>query len=334
MGTTMRAIRVEGPEQALVLGEAPRPEPAAGQVLIEVHATAVNRADLLQRRGFYPPPPGESDILGLEAAGTVVARGAEVPGAASVDNVRIGDRVMCLLGGGGYAEYVVVDHRMALPIPGDLPFEQAAGVPEVFYTAYMTLVAEAGLVRGETLLIHAGGSGVGTAAIQLAGALGARALVTAGSADKLERCRALGALGGINYKDEDFAERGRALSDGHGVDVILDCVGGSYLERNLALLAPRGRLVIIGLMGGARAEINLALLVGKRLRVIGTVLRTRSLEEKLALTVGMRETVLPLLAAGTVRPIIDAVFPLSDAAAAHDRVASNANFGKVILRVR
>jgi len=325
---TMRAIRVEGPEQALVLGDAPRPEPAAGQVLIEVHATAVNRADLLQRRGFYPPPPGESDILGLEAAGTVAALG---PGASGV---RVGDRVMCLLGGGGYAQYVVVDHRMALPIPGNLPFEQAAGVPEVFYTAYMTLVAEAGLARGETLLIHAGGSGVGTAAIQLANALGARALVTAGSADKLERCRALGAAGGINYKDEDFAERGRELSDGHGVDVILDCVGGSYLERNVGLLAPRGRPVIIGLMGGAKAEINLALLVGKRLRVIGTVLRTRSLDEKLALTAGVYETVLPLLEKGAVRPIIDSEFALADAAAAHDRVASNANFGKVILRVR
>jgi putative PIG3 family NAD(P)H quinone oxidoreductase len=325
---TMHAIRVEGPEQALVLGDAPRPEPAAGQVLIEVHATAVNRADLLQRRGFYPPPPGDSDVLGLEAAGTVAALG---PGASGV---RVGDRVMCLLGGGGYAEYVVVDHRMALPIPRSLPFEQAAGVPEVFYTAYMTLVAEAGLARGETLLIHAGGSGVGTAAIQLASALGARALVTAGSADKLERCRALGAAGGINYKDEDFAERGRELSDGHGVDVILDCVGGSYLERNVGLLAPRGRLVIIGLMGGAKAEINLALLVGKRLRVIGTVLRTRSLDEKLALTAGVRETVLPLLEKGTVRPIIDSEFALADAAAAHDRVASNANFGKVILRVR
>ena len=324
---TMRAIRVEGPEQALVLGDAPRPEPAAGQVLIEVHATAVNRADLLQRRGFYPPPPGESDILGLEAAGTVTALG---PGASGV---RVGDRVMCLLGGGGYAQYVVVDHRMALPIPAALSFEQAAGIPEVFYTAYMTLVAEAGLGRGESVLIHAGGSGVGTAAIQLAGALGARALVTAGSADKIERCRALGAAG-INYKDEDFAERGRELTDGRGVDVILDCVGGQYLERNLALLAPRGRLVIIGLMGGAKAEINLALVVGKRLRVIGTVLRTRSLEEKIALTAGVREQVLPLLAAGTIRPIIDRVYPLADAAAAHDYVASNANFGKVVLRVR
>ncbi len=324
----MRAIRVEGPDQTLVLGDAPRPEPGAGQVLVEVQATAVNRADLLQRRGFYPPPPGESDILGLEAAGTVAALGAGVEG------VRVGERVMCLLGGGGYAEYVVVDCRMALPIPETLPFEQAAGFPEVFYTAYMTLVAEAGLENGETVLIHAGGSGVGTAAIQLARALGADALVTAGSADKLERCRALGAAGAINYKDEDFAERGRALTDGRGVDVILDCIGGSYLERNLGLLAPKGRLVIIGLMGGARAEINLALVVGKRLRVIGTVLRTRALEEKLILTAGIRERVLPLLAAGTVRPIIDAVYPLADAAAAHDRVASNATFGKVVLRVR
>lgn len=324
----MRAIRIEGPDQALVLREVPRPDCGPEQVLVEVHATAVNRADLLQRRGLYPPPPGESDILGLEAAGVVAATGADVR------EVHTGDRVMCLLGGGGYAEYVGVDHRMALPIPDALSFEQAAGVPEVFYTAYMTLVAEAALAAGETALIHAGGSGVGTAAIQLASALGARAFVTAGSADKLERCRALGAAGTINYKEEDFAARGRELTDGRGVDVILDCVGGQYLERNLALLAPKGRLIIIGLMGGAKADINLALVVGKRLRVSGTVLRTRTLAEKLALTAGMRETVLPLLAAGVLRPIIDSVYALADAAAAHDHVASNANFGKVILRVR
>jgi tumor protein p53-inducible protein 3 len=328
MSKTMRAIRVEGPEQALVLGEVPRPDCAPAQVLVEVHATAVNRADLLQRRGFYPPPPGESDILGLEAAGIVAAVGAEVR------DVRPGDRVMCLLGGGGYAEYVVVDHRMVLPVPDALSFEQAAAVPEVFYTAYMTLVTEAGLGEGETVLIHAGGSGVGTAAIQLANALGARALVTVGSADKLERCRALGAAGAINYKDEDFAVRGRELTDGHGVDVIVDCVGGQYLERNLALLAPQGRLVIIGLMGGAKADINLALVVGKRLRVIGTMLRSRTLAEKLLLTAGMRKHVLPLLVAGRLRPVIDSTYALADAAAAHDHVASNANFGKVILRVR
>ncbi len=324
----MRAIRIEGPAHDLVLGEVPRPDLGPESVLVEVHATAVNRADLLQRRGFYPPPPGESEILGLEAAGVV----GEVGGA--VRGWRRGDRVMCLLAGGGYAEYVAVPQGMLLPIPERLSFEEAAAIPEVYYTAYMTLVAEAGLAAGEFVLIHAGGSGVGTASIQLARALGARPLVTAGQADKLERCRALGAEGGINYKEEDFAERGRELSGGRGVDVILDCVGGQYLERNLALLAPKGRLVIIGLMGGAKADINLALVVGKRLRVIGTVLRTRTLEEKLALTAGVRERILPLLDAGTLRPVIDATYALADAAAAHDHVAANANFGKVILRVR
>lgn len=324
----MRAIRIEGPARDLVLGDVPRPEVGAESVLVEVHATAVNRADLLQRRGLYPPPPGESEILGLEAAGVVSEVGADVR------EWRRGDRVMCLLAGGGYAEYVAVPRGMLLPIPARLSFAEAAAIPEVFYTAYMTLVAEAGLAAGEIVLIHAGGSGVGTAAIQLARALGARALVTAGQADKLERCRALGAEGGINYKDEDFAERGRALSGGRGVDVILDCVGGQYLERNLALLAPKGRLVIIGLMGGAKADINLALVVGKRLRIIGTVLRSRTLEEKLALTAGVRERVLPLLEAGTLRPVIDSTYALADAAAAHDHVAANANFGKVILRVR
>jgi putative PIG3 family NAD(P)H quinone oxidoreductase len=324
----MRAILIEGPSHDLVLGEAPRPELGPESVLVEVHATAVNRADLLQRRGFYPPPPGESEILGLEAAGVV----AEVGGV--VRDWRRGDRVMCLLGGGGYAEYVAVPQGMLLRIPERLSFEEAAAIPEVFYTAYMTLVVEAGLAKGETVLIHAGGSGVGTAAIQLARACGARALVTAGQTDKLERCRALGAEGTINYKKEDFAARGRELTDGRGVDVILDCVGGQYLERNLALLAPKGRLVIIGLMGGAKADINLALVVGKRLRVIGTVLRTRTLEEKLALTAGIRERILPLLGDGTLRPVIDSTYALADAAAAHDHVASNANFGKVILRVR
>jgi len=251
-----------------------------------------------------------------------------------VRNVRIGERVMCLLAGGGYAAYVVCHAGMLLPIPERLTFVEAAGVPEVFYTAYMTLVTEAALAAGETVLIHAGGSGVGTAAIQLANALGARALVTAGSAEKLARCCELSAAGAIDYKTEDFATRGRELTDGRGVDVILDCVGGDYLERNLGLLAPKGRLVIIGLMGGAKADINLALVVGKRLRVIGTVLRTRTLEEKLALTAGVRELILPWLADGTIRPVIDSTYDLADAAAAHDRVAANANFGKVILRVR
>ncbi len=324
----MRAISVEGPPQDLVVGDVPRPEVGPESVLVEVHATAVNRADLLQRRGLYPPPPGDSDVLGLEAAGVVAETGS------AVRDWRRGDRVMCLLGGGGYAEYVAVHHGMLLPIPERLSFEEGAAIPEVFTTAYMTLVAEAALAAGETVLIHAGGSGVGTAAIQLARALGAQPIVTAGDRSKLARCLELGAEAAINYKEEDFATRGREVTGGRGVDVILDCVGGQYLERNVGLLAPKGRLVIIGLMGGAKADINLALLVGKRLRVIGTVLRTRALEEKLALTDGVRRRILPLLADGTLRPVVDSTYDLADAAQAHDHVAANANFGKVILRVR
>jgi tumor protein p53-inducible protein 3 len=324
----MRAIVVQGADQDLVIGDVPRPEVTPETVLIEVYATAVNRADLLQRRGFYPPPPGESDILGLEAAGVVAEVGA------AVRNISAGDRVMCLLGGGGYAEYVAAPAGMLLPIPERLSFEEAAAIPEAFYTAYMTLVAEAALASGETVLIHAGGSGVGTAAIQLVRTRGARPMVTAGTDDKLERCRALGAEGTINYKSEDFAARARELTDGRGVDVILDCVGAGYLEANVGLLAAKGRLVIIGLMGGAKGDINLALVVGKRLRVIGTVLRTRSLDEKLALTDGVRREVLPALANGALRPVIDSVYSLADGAAAHAKVAANENFGKVVLRVR
>ena len=324
----MRAIVVQGPSQDLVIGDVPRPEVGPESVLVEVHATAVNRADLLQRRGLYPPPPGESDVLGLEAAGVVVETGA------AVRDWRRGDRVMCLLGGGGYAEYVGVHQGMPLRIPERLSFEEAAAIPEVFTTAYMTLLDEAALATGETVLIHAGGSGVGTAAIQLARALGARPIVTVGDGKKLARCVELGAEAGINYKEEDFATRAREMTGGRGVDVILDCVGGQYLERNVGLLAPKGRLVIIGLMGGAKGEINLALLVGKRLRVIGTVLRTRALEEKLALTDGVRRRILPLLADGKLRPVVDSIYDLADAAKAHDHVAANANFGKVILRVR
>lgn len=312
----------------LTWGDAPSPVGGPRDVVVDVYATAVNRADLLQRRGFYPPPPGESDVLGLEAAGVVAAVGAEVK------RVRVGDRVCCLLGGGGYAQQIVIDEAMALPIPSGLDFEQAAAIPEAFYTAFVNLVLEAGLAEGERVLIHAGASGVGTAAIQLVIARGATAIVTAGSDDKLARCQALGAGAGINYKRENFAERVAALTDGKGVDVILDCVGGSYLEANVGALRSQGRLVIIGLMGGTKAELNLGLLVSRRLRVIGSVLRSRSLAEKLAITDAFRDQVLPLFASGALKPIVDCVLPITEAAAAHDHVAANRNFGKVVLRVR
>jgi putative PIG3 family NAD(P)H quinone oxidoreductase len=323
----VRAILVSGDSRDLVWSEVPTPEPGADAALVQIHATAVNRADLLQRRGFYPPPPGEPDILGLEAAGVVVAKGERV------EKWQVGDRVCCLLGGGGYAEYVAVHGDMLLPIPAQLDFIQAAAIPEVFYTAFITLVLEGDLRANERALVHAGGSGVGTAAIQLARQRGAQVFVTAGSDDKLARCAELGADAGINYKTEDFADRVAKLTGGEGVDVILDCVGGSYLERNVGALRAKGRLVIIGLMGGAKAEINLALLVGKRLRVIGSVLRSRPLAEKIAITEAFKTEVLPLLASGKVKPIVDAVHPITEAARAHEYVAANRNFGKVVLRV-
>jgi putative PIG3 family NAD(P)H quinone oxidoreductase len=323
----VRAILVSGDSGDLVWGEVPTPEPGADAALVQIHATAVNRADLLQRRGFYPPPPGEPDILGMEAAGVVVAKGERV------EKWQIGDRVCCLLGGGGYAEYVAVHGDMLLPIPTHLDFIQAAAIPEVFYTAFITLFLEGDLRANERALVHAGGSGVGTAAIQLARQRGAQVFVTAGSDDKLARCAELGADAGINYKTEDFAERVAKLTGGEGVDVVLDCVGGSYLERNVGALRAKGRLVIIGLMGGAKAEINLALLVGKRLRVLGSVLRARPLAEKIAITEAFKTEVLPLLASGQVKPIVDAVYPITEAAQAHEYVAANRNFGKVVLRV-
>ncbi len=321
----MKAILVEG--DALTWGDAPTPEPGPDAVLVKVHATAVNRADLLQRRGLYPPPPGESAIMGLEAAGVVAAAGA------NVRDWKTGDRVFCLLGGGGYAEYVTVHRDMLLAMPATLDFEHAGAIPEAFYTAFLNLALEGGLAAGESVLIQAGGSGVGTAAIQVAAHAGARVIVTAGSDDKIARCLALGAHGGINYKTEDLAERVQALTEKRGVDVILDCVGGSVFEQHMAMLRPKGRLVIIGLMGGARAEINLAPVVAKRLRVLGSVLRTRSLEEKVALTQAFKAQILPAIASGAMRAVIDSTYPITEAEKAHDHVAANRNFGKVVLRV-
>lgn len=309
-------------------GDAPAPTAGPHDVVVDVHATAVNRADLLQRRGFYPPPPGESEILGLEAAGVVASVGAKVT------RVKVGDRVCCLLAGGGYAEQVVVNEAMALPVPANLDFAQAAAVPEAFYTAFVNIVQEASLAAGERVLIHAGASGVGTAAIQLVKARGAVAYVTAGSDDKLQRCKDLGADAAINYKTESFAERIADLTAKKGVDIILDCVGGSYLESNVASLTSQGRLVIIGLMGGTKADLNLGLVVSRRLRIVGSVLRTRSLAEKTAITDAFRAEVLPLFASGALKPIVDKVYPIADAAAAHDYVAANQNFGKVVLTVR
>lgn len=324
----MKAILVQDDAaRTLFLAGIAAPKPGSDAVLIKVHATAINRADLLQRRGLYPPPPSESEIMGLEAAGVVAEKGA------NVNDWQIGDRVMCLLGGGGYAEYVTANQNMLLRIPEHLSFEQAAAIPEVFYTAFVNLFLEGDLKAKELLLIHAGASGVGTAAIQLARQVGAQIFVTASSNDKIRRCLELGAHVGINYKTDDFATRLTELTQQHGVDMILDCVGGEYLHKNLSLLRLKGRHVLIGLLSGAKTEIDLALILRKRLRLIGSVLRSRSLAEKIAITAAFKEKILPLFANRQIHPVIDSIYPLAEAGQAHDHVAANKNLGKVILRV-
>jgi putative PIG3 family NAD(P)H quinone oxidoreductase len=325
----VRAIVFDRPgdESVLRLGEVATPTPGPGQIRVRVAATAVNRADLLQRRGSYPPPPGESDILGLECAGTVDAVG---PGAT---RFAVGDRVMALLAGGGYAEAVVCDERVALPVPATLGLEEAAAVPEVFLTVWLTVFTIGGARPGETLLVHGGGSGVGTAAIQLGTARGLSVFCTVGTDAKGQRCRDAGAAGAINYKTEDFGPRVAELTAGRGVDLILDSIGGPYLEANLRSLATGGRLVVIGVMGGKSAPIDLGLVVRKRLQLVGSTLRSRPLEEKAALCTDFAREALPLFAGGRCRPVVDRVLPLAQVGEAHRVVAASEHFGKVVLRV-
>ena len=303
-------------------------DPVAGpdEVLVEVKASALNRADLLQRQGGYPAPPGvRSDVPGLEFAGVVIGAGDRENGIAP------GDRIFGLLGGGGYADRVATHELMAIPMPSNLDFAQAAAIPEVFLTAYDALFNHCELMMGESVLIHAVGSGVGTAALQLAHRAGAYVFGTAGSSDKLAKAAELGLDVGINYKEQDFAQVVWEQTGGAGVNVVLDMVGGPYWERNLASLSLKGRLVLVGLMGGNKVEANLGLLMPKRLRVHGTGLRTRSLEEKIAVTVQFKRHVLPLILDGRIQPIIDRTFPLESVSEAHEYMESNANFGKIIL---
>lgn len=325
----MKAVLIDKPgdETALRIGEADPPALGAGALRIDVAATAVNRADLLQRQGLYPPPPGASPILGLECAGVVSEVGAGVAG------WKPGDRAMALLAGGGYAAQVVVDARSALHVPERLSLEQAAAVPEAFLTAFLNLFQLGGLASGAAALVHGGGSGVGTSAIQLIRAAGARAIVTAGSPEKCERCRALGADVAIDYRKEAFAERVREATGGKGVDVVLDSIGGLYFADNLASLAIGGRLVLIGLMGGAKVEANLAVLLGKRISVIGSTLRTRSLEEKAAIVSGFAERFGADLAAGRIAPVVDRVMPLEEVAEAHRIMKASTHFGKLVLKI-
>lgn len=324
----MKAILVDetSPERPLRWAEVPDPVPGPGEVLVDIHATAVNRADLLQRAGNYPPPPGAPPYLGLEMAGVVAGLGPGVTG------WQAGERVCALLAGGGYAERIAVPAPLLVRLPADWDFVKAAAFPEVFYTAFVNLFMEAQLQAGESVLIHGGASGVGTAAIQLASASGCRVAVTAGSPEKCRRCLELGAELAIDYREEDFAA---AVQDRlGGVDVVLDISGGAYLERNLQALKLRGRLVLIALLGGPTAPVDLGLVLRKRLRLIGSLLRSRSLEEKTRIVDGFAASFWPRMAAGRIAPVIEAALPISQAADAHRMLAENRNVGKVVLVVR
>jgi len=311
----------------LEVRERPRPEPGPGQIRVRVHASALNRADLLQRRGGYAAPPGApADVPGLEYAGTVDALGA------GTQLWREGDRVMGITGGGGHAEYVVVHEREAIGVPPALSWEQAAAVPEVFLTAFDALFQQLEVALGERVLIHAVGSGVGTAALQLAAAAGATVLGTSRTADKLRRAQALGLDIAIDSAQEDVAVAVERATDGAGVHAVLDLIGGPLLETNLRALVPSGgRIVVVGTLAGAEASLALGTLMRKRARLIGTVLRARPLEEKIALARRFSEQALPLLAAGRVRPVVDRAYGFDEIAEAHRYMESNASFGKIVL---
>lgn len=323
----MQAITIPefGGPDALVLADVDTPQPRAGEVLVRVAAAGVNRADLLQRQGHYPPPPGESDVPGLEVSGTVEALGEGVEGWS------IGDEVCALLSGGGYAEQVRVPVGQLLPVPHGVSLVDAAALPEVVCTVWSNVFLTANLQPGETLLVHGGSSGIGTMAIQLAREVGARVAVTAGSAEKLEACRELGAEVLVNYREEDFVERVLAATEGHGADVVLDNMGAKYLSRNVAALATNGRLVIIGMQGGTRGELDIAALLAKRAAVIATSLRARPAAEKATIVAAVREHVWPLVASGRVRPVVQSRHPLADAASAHRELEASAHIGKVLL---
>ena len=317
----------DGGPEVLELGEVETPEPKPTQLLINIKATALNRADTLQRKGLYPPPAGESEILGLELAGIVEDRGSAVTG------FERGDRIFGLVGGGGYAEYAIIDYQMAMQIPEGWSFEKAAAVPEVFFTANETLFKLGCLSAGESVLIHAGGSGVGTAGIQMANQAGAQVFITAGSDEKIEKAKVLGCTEGINYKTHDFAETIRDLTEGKGVDVVQDFIGQPYFERNCSLLKPGGRLVVVGLMGGSKTEIDLGIVLRKRLRILGSIMRPLALGEKIDITRRFVDRWLPLLLTGVINPVIDTVMSLEQAHEAHRYMEANRNFGKIILKV-
>lgn len=323
----MRAVQITEPggPEVLTVVELPDLTPGAGEVLIEVAATAVNKADTLQRRGFYPPPPGASDVLGLECSGRIAALGE------GVTEWQVGDEVCALLAGGGYASQVVVPVGQVMPIPDGLDLVHAAALPEVATTVWSNVFMSAGLDTGETFLVHGGGGGIGTFAIQLASAMGCKVFTTAGSEAKLSVCADLGADVTINYREESFLEVVRQVTDGRGVDVILDNMGAKYLADNVSALADDGRLVIIGMQGGVKAELNIAALLAKRGSVIATSLRARPDEQKALICADVVAHVWPLVADGQVQPVVHEVMPLSEVARAHELIDSSAHIGKIVL---
>src|SRR6185295_17591346 len=324
----MTAIGIKAAGGPDMLAPQQRPVPAAGtgEILVKVAAAGVNRPDVMQRMGLYPPPPGAPDIPGLEIAGEIVALGS------GVKRWKTGDRIMALVSGGGYAEYCLAHESHALPVSA-LPAVEAAAIPETFFTVWHNAFERGGLKSGETLLVHGGSSGIGTTAIQLAKAFGARVITTAGSAEKCAACKALGANVAVNYKAEDFVPATKAATGGRGADVILDIVGGSYIERNYEAAAVEGRVVQIGFQGSPKATVDFRRIMLKRLTHTGSVLRSRPVADKAAIARGVEEHVLPLIAAGKVRPVMDSTFPLAQAAAAHARMESSAHIGKIVLMV-
>jgi putative PIG3 family NAD(P)H quinone oxidoreductase len=315
-----------GPE-VLAWSEVPDPEAKPGEVVLDVAASAVNRADLLQREGRYAPPPGAPEWLGLECSGTVAAIGS------GVTDWEMGQQACALLSGGGYAEKVAVPAGHVLPVPRGIDLVTAAGLPEIMCTAWSNVFMTAGLRPGEVLLVHGGAGGVGTAAVQLGRAVGATVAVTAGTPDKLDLCRSLGASVLVNYNEDDFVTAVRTATDDHGADVVLDNMGAAYLARNVSVLAPNGRLLVIGLQGGREASLDLSALMAKRAALIATTLRSRPAEEKAAIVAAVREHVWPLLESGEIRPVVDRIVPMSAVAEAHRIVAASEHTGKVLLKL-
>ena len=322
---TAIGIKTPGGPETLVPEERPVPSPGAGEILVKVAAAGVNRPDVMQRKGLYPPPQGAPDIPGLEIAGEVVAVGA------GVTRWKTGDQVMALVIGGGYADYCLSHESHALAVPEGLSMAEAAAIPETFFTVWHNVFERGGLKSGETLLVHGGSSGIGTAAIQLAKAFGARVIVTAGSSEKCDACRKLGADVAVNYKTEDFVVATKEATGGNGADVILDMVGGDYIERNYEAAAVEGRIVQIAFQGSPKANVDFRRVMLKRLHHTGSTLRSRSVADKAAIADAIAQKVLPLIASGQARPVMDSTFPLAKAAQAHARMESSAHIGKIVL---